>query len=351
MPPRSRSSGARAGAAGSVGRADPNGDSCSVASRPCARLRGAARRRASASPAPGEVPRSGRSASARTRFFDGPDARTETVAVDPATRARSDACATTWVARSTWVDRSVGRLSFTPPPSWASPTSTVAEPSGASAVAGARPGTSPDAAGGGAGSGSGAATGGGAAAVAGGSGAAGGAGSGAGAGTGAGGAAGTGGGEAARGGSRDRGSTYVSASPTLMPRCTYGTSCSETPEGPASATGAPSSTRAPRLTSSVPRCVRDALCPSVVTIVTVVPCVGTWPANEISPVAGARTMRASPSAMSIPRCCPPAYGLSPSANSRRTAPSVGHAQATASVVATSIQQSVAARVATSLVAR
>lgn len=83
---------------------------------------------------------------------------------------------------------------------------------------------------------------------------------GAGAGTGAGGAAGAGGGVgAARGGRSESGSTYVSPSPTRIPRWTYGTSCSGTPEGPGSATGSPSATMSPRPTISVPRCVSDAL--------------------------------------------------------------------------------------------
>jgi len=79
-------------------------------------------------------------------------------------------------------------------------------------------------------------------------------------GAGAGGAAGVGGGMGtARGGSRDSGSTYVSSSPARMPRCTYGTSCSETPVGPASASGDPSATRSPRLTRIGPRWVKETL--------------------------------------------------------------------------------------------
>lgn len=37
----------------------------------------------------------------------------------------------------------------------------------------------------------------------------------------------------------------------------------------------------------------------------------------------------------MPRCCPPAYGLSPSENPRRTSPSVGHAHACAPEATTS----------------
>ena len=79
-------------------------------------------------------------------------------------------------------------------------------------------------------------------------------------GAGAGGAAGAGGGMgAARDGSKDSGSTYVSSSPTRIPRWTYGTSCSRTPVGPASASAAPSATRSPRFTRSGPRWVNETL--------------------------------------------------------------------------------------------
>lgn len=68
------------------------------------------------------------------------------------------------------------------------------------------------------------------------------AGAGVGCGAGAGGAAGAGGGlvSAPRGGSSESGSTYVSPSPTRMPRWTYGTGYSGSPEGPASAIVSPS---------------------------------------------------------------------------------------------------------------
>jgi hypothetical protein len=119
----------------------------------------------------------------------------------------------------------------------------------------------------------------------------------------AGGAAGAGGGLGAlRGGSKPSGSTYVSPSPNRMPRWTYGVPCSVSPDGPASATGSPSPTDSPFRTRSAPTCVSEALYPSVVTIVTVRPCVGTWPANDTSPEAGARTVDAPPRAMSTPRC-------------------------------------------------
>jgi hypothetical protein len=132
-------------------------------------------------------------------------------------------------------------------------------------------------------------------------------------GTGAGGATGGGGVVVARGGSRVRGSTYVSPS-TRTPRWTYGTSCSGVPEEPGSARGSPSCTGSPRATRSGPRCISETLSPPPVRIVTVSPCVGTRPANDTSPSTGARMTSDSPTAMSTPRCCPAAYGSSPSEN-------------------------------------
>ena len=119
----------------------------------------------------------------------------------------------------------------------------------------------------------------------------------------AGGAAGAGGGLGAlRGGSNSSGSTYVSAAPTRMPRWIYGTSCSTSPVGPGPAIASPSTTLEPLRTRNVPRCVREALYPSPVTIVTVSPWVGTWPANDTCPEVGARITWESPTSMSIPRC-------------------------------------------------
>jgi hypothetical protein len=85
-------------------------------------------------------------------------------------------------------------------------------------------------------------------------------GAGAGGGLEAGGAAGAGGGLGAlRGGSSPSGSTYVSPSPTLIPRWTYGVSCSTSPDGPGSAIAAPSATGTPLRVCSVPRCVSETL--------------------------------------------------------------------------------------------
>jgi hypothetical protein len=148
-------------------------------------------------------------------------------------------------------------------------------------------------------------------------------------GEGAGGAAGAGGGLGAlRGGSSPSGSMYVSSPPALTPRWTYGTSYSGSPEGPEAAIASPSPTRSPFLTRSGPRWVSEALC-SPATIVTVRPCVGTWPANVTSPDTGARIADPPTTAMSIPRCWPAAYLSAATENSRRTAPSAGHAHARA----------------------
>jgi len=74
-------------------------------------------------------------------------------------------------------------------------------------------------------------------------------------------------------------------------------------------------------------------------MVTVSPWVGTVPAKVTSPDAGARTPAASSSATSTPRCCPPAYGLSPSEKARRTGPSAGQLQAAASGAPATVQTS------------
>jgi hypothetical protein len=163
----------------------------------------------------------------------------------------------------------------------------------------------------------------------------------------AGGAAGAGGGLGAlRGGSNPSGSTYVSLSPTLIPRWTYGTSCSASPDGPGSAIAAPSATAAPLCVRSVPRCVRETLYPSAVAIVTVRPWVGTVPAKDTRPEAGARIALDSRTAMSRPRCCPAAYASLPTENVRRTGPSAGQAHANAGAPAHSAQLSTVPRQST-----
>jgi hypothetical protein len=156
-----------------------------------------------------------------------------------------------------------------------------------------------------------------------------GAGVGVGAGAGGGAGSGTGGATGARTGRSVAGSTYFSASPARTPRWTYGASCSGSPDGPGTAITSPSLTRAPRLTASGPRCVKDAFRPSGVVIVTVSPWVGTWPAKVTSPDVGARTTVDAPAATSRPRCWPAAYSSSPSANPRSTGPSTGQVHARA----------------------
>ena len=153
-------------------------------------------------------------------------------------------------------------------------------------------------------------------------------GAGSGAGCGAGGACGSEGGRVVepRDGSRVRGSTYVSPGPTRTPRWTYGTGCSTSPLGPASASTSPSATVAPRRTCSAPRCVSDTLV-SAKAMVTVRPFVGTCPAKVISPAAGDRTVCAPASATSMPRCWPAEYVFALTEKPRRTSPSAGHVNA------------------------
>jgi hypothetical protein len=154
---------------------------------------------------------------------------------------------------------------------------------------------------------------------------------------GAGGASGAEGGMGApRGGRNVSGSTYVSCGPTRTPRWRYGTACSASPVGPASEITSPSETRAPRRTRSAPRCVSDTLVSSN-SIVTVRPCVGTWPAKVTAPPTGARTDLAPPRATSIPRCCPAAYVSPVTENPSRSCPSAGQVHAHAGVPATSAQ--------------
>jgi hypothetical protein len=154
---------------------------------------------------------------------------------------------------------------------------------------------------------------------------------------GAGGASGAEGGVGApRGGRRVRGSTYVSLGPTRTPRWTYGTGCSASPLGPASESASPSETVPPRRTRSAPRCVSDTLV-SPYAIVTVRPCVGTWPANVTSPATGARTDLAPSRAMSSPRCWPAAYVSPLTEKPLSTTPSAGQDHAHAGVPTTSDQ--------------
>jgi hypothetical protein len=78
------------------------------------------------------------------------------------------------------------------------------------------------------------------------------------------------------------------------------------PLGPTVPTGAPSATSAPFDTPSEPRCVSVTESASAVRIETLLPLVGTVPANVTSPAAGATTVVPVAAPMSTPRCCPPA---------------------------------------------
>jgi hypothetical protein len=112
-----------------------------------------------------------------------------------------------------------------------------------------------------------------------------------------------------------------------MPRYTYGTASVEIPLGPTVPTGSPSATTAPRATSKEPRCTSVTEKPSSVWIVTVLPPVGTVPAKETVPPVGASTGVPVGEPMSIPRCCPAAYGSDPNEKGRRTGPRTGQLQA------------------------
>jgi hypothetical protein len=83
-------------------------------------------------------------------------------------------------------------------------------------------------------------------------------------------------------------------------------------------------------------------------IVTVVPFVGTEPANVTSPVAGARTAEEPPSATSIPRCWPDAYVSPLREKPRSTSPSAGHVHAHADEPEPSDQPSTSPRLTTHL---
>jgi hypothetical protein len=110
-------------------------------------------------------------------------------------------------------------------------------------------------------------------------------------------------------GRNESGSTYPCGSEvTRTPRYTYGASSSGVPLGPTVPTASPSATLAPFFTTAEPRCVSVTEYPSPVAMVTLRPLVGTLPANVTVPDAGATTVVPAPEPMSMPRCCPPAYG-------------------------------------------
>jgi hypothetical protein len=144
------------------------------------------------------------------------------------------------------------------------------------------------------------------------------------------GGAGAGGVRTGRCGRNRSGSRYpCSSAATRIPRWTYGSSTSVSPLEPTVATRAPSATTSPLRDDRSPRCVSVTACPPPVAIVTVFPWRGTVPANVTTPAAGARTSSPCSAPMSIPRCCPPAYGSSPNTNGLSTSPPTGHDQALA----------------------
>jgi hypothetical protein len=77
-------------------------------------------------------------------------------------------------------------------------------------------------------------------------------------------------------------------------------STSTSPDGPIVPTGSASATPSPELTAIVPRCSSVTAYPSGVLIVTVQPFLGSQPANDTCPAAGARTAEPAPPPTSIP---------------------------------------------------
>jgi hypothetical protein len=75
--------------------------------------------------------------------------------------------------------------------------------------------------------------------------------------------------------------------------------------------------------------------PSWVSIVRLLPLTGTVPAKETVPPAGAATDVPEGAPMSMPRCCPAAYGSSPRMNRCKIGPRTGQVQASAGGTMTS----------------
>jgi hypothetical protein len=91
---------------------------------------------------------------------------------------------------------------------------------------------------------------------------------------------------------------------------TWGSGTSGSSDGPTDPTVDPSFTRAPRRTWIAPSCRSVTVLPEAVSIETVLPELGTVPANETTPSAGASTDAPTSADMSMPRCWPAAYGWS-----------------------------------------
>src|SRR5919204_451842 len=106
----------------------------------------------------------------------------------------------------------------------------------------------------------------------------------------------------------------------------YGSGMSGRPLGPTVPTLSPSSIVVPRRTRIEPRWTSVTAYPVEVRIVTVLPPLGTVPANVTVPPAAASTGVPVGAPMSMPRCWPAAYGSLPKEKDRRTGPSTGHVQ-------------------------
>ena len=114
-----------------------------------------------------------------------------------------------------------------------------------------------------------------------------------------------------------------------MPRWTYGTSTSASPDGPIVPTDSPSATPSPAVTAIAPRWSRVTAKPSDVQTVSVRPFPGTHPAKDTRPPVGARTAEPASPPMSIPLWPCSWYSAPPNSNPRSTGPSKGQLQAVA----------------------
>jgi hypothetical protein len=114
-----------------------------------------------------------------------------------------------------------------------------------------------------------------------------------------------------------------------MPRWTYGTSTSASPDGPIVPTGSPSATPSPSLTAIVPRWSKVTAKPSDVLTVSVRPFPGSQPANDTRPPAGVPTAEPASLPISIPLWPRSWYSGPPNSNPRSTGPSTGQLQAAA----------------------
>ncbi len=116
---------------------------------------------------------------------------------------------------------------------------------------------------------------------------------------------------AGRAGRNTSGSRYPCGSDVLrIPKYTYASGSVGSSDAPAEPTTEPSLTSEPRFTAIVSRWSSVTVVANGVWIEIVFPPVGTVPANATTPCAGARTVSPTVARMSMPRCCPAAYGWS-----------------------------------------